>query len=124
MQAMCAVLSLVLPLMSVLVLFRGFRLWDDPVAERLARSVVYAIFLLLPLHLLAALELMHAARAVTLLRVAIFELLLLAVLLVYRLRHLRSTEKAAPAASTAAGLPPLPAFVRIGSAVIAGCYGV
>ena len=124
MQSMYAVLCVLLPLMSTLVLFRGFRLWDDPVAERLARVVVYAVFHLLPIQLLAALELMHVTRAVTPLRVAIFDLLILAVLLAYRLRHPASFEIAAPATSTSARLSALPASVRIGGTVIAACYGV
>ena len=124
MQAVCAVLSLVLPLVYTLVLFRGFRLWHDPVAERLARVVVYVILHLLPIQLLATLELMHVTRAVTLPRVAIFELLILAVLLAYRLRHPPRVETPAPATSIPPGFPALPASVRIGGAAIAACYAV
>ena len=78
MQAIYALLCLVFPLISTLILFRGSRLWDDPVAERLGRAVVYAILHLLPIQLLGALELMHVAGAVTLFRVALFDLLILA----------------------------------------------
>jgi len=125
MQAMIAVLCLILPLLSTFVLFRGFRLWHDPVAERLARVVVYAILHLLPIQLLAALELVHFTRAVTLVRVAAFELLILAALLVYRLRHPPPRiETAAPATSISARVAALPASVRIGGGVIAACYAV
>src|SRR5438132_3742711 len=124
MQAIYALLCLVFPLISTLILFRGSRLWDDPVAERLGRAVVYAILHLLPIQLLGALELMHVAGAVTLFRVALFDLLILAGLLAYRVRRLPGVERDAQAPSTTARLPAVPASVRIGAAVIAACYGV
>ncbi|MGH8584276.1 MAG: hypothetical protein ACREWG_16190 [Gammaproteobacteria bacterium] len=126
--ALWAILSLLLPVFSTWLLFRRSPLRYDGLTALLAGVVIYIVLVLLPVQLLATLEMMHLIASVSLAQIALVELFVLVVILTYLARgpkvSLGMPESRNRVTTALAYVAALPTSVSRGGAVVGACYAV
>lgn len=124
MQTISAILSLVLPAFSAMMIGRRLGSWGNQATNFLVRLVVYVLLVLLPVHFVATLQLLGVFEAFSLFHIAILDVfVLLALVLWHRLKPFAG-ELQAERFSVVAFLKGLPASVLISFGIVVGCYAV
>ncbi|NIR48836.1 phospholipid carrier-dependent glycosyltransferase, partial [candidate division KSB1 bacterium] len=124
MQSIGALLSLLMPAFSAMMIGRRLGSWENQATNFLVRLVVYVLLVLLPVQLVATLQLLGIFEAFSLFHIAIFDVLvLLSLFLWHRLKPV-TTDPRAEKFSLIAFVKTLPTSVLLSFGIVVGCYSV
>jgi len=122
MQTIWAILSLTLPAFSTILIHRRLGKWGSQAANILMGLVLYVGLFIIPIHIIATLQLIGLFDAFSLLHIAIFDTLILLSLYVWHYFKPTATGSEAVKFSLLSYIKELPKSVLISFGIVASCY--
>lgn len=119
---MWALLSLIIPAFSALMICRRLESWQNQAANILVSLVVYVVLFVLPVHLVAAVQLLGLFKTFSLVHIAIFDVSVLLGLLIWNYFNPAVTGLGFGKFSLISYIKTLPKPVIISFAIVSACY--
>ena len=122
MQVLPAVLSLVLPAVAALLACRRIGNWGNRAVNALVGLVIYVLLFLIPIHVIASLQLIGMMSAISLWHIAILDLTLVLMLLIWHHFAPPRPNSEFAGAQDKSFFQSLPKSVIISVIIVGGCY--